>query len=364
MKNCVLTGRFALAAALLVTEHLAAQGSGSVSQSYSFQRISRGIYAVIAPETFGSLVSGNSLVVIGDSAVLVVDSGHFPKLTRRLIADIRSTTTKPVRYLVNTHWHPDHWLGNGDYRAAFPDVDIIATPFTRDEIRAQGPTYLKAYADSASMTRQLNHMLGRDGSASAPPIGAGQRAYYEATLADAAPAYAAWRGASLELPNVLVDRKLTVDLGNRMVEILFLGRGNTSGDLVVFVPDERVLATGDLVVSPTPYAFGSYFGEWIGVLDSLIALRPSIIVPGHGPIQRDTQYISSLQKLLRTVHERASDAVKGGKSFEDFGKGLALSEFERQFAGDDPRRRFLFAQGFTIPGLRRAYDEAAFQIER
>src|SRR4029079_3362302 len=111
----------------------------SVSQSYTLEKIGRGLFAFIAPETFGSLVSGNSLVVVGDSAVLVVDAGHFPSLTRRMVAAIRSTTSKPVRYLVNTHWHPDHWLGNGDYRAAFPYVEIIATPFTRDEIRTQGP---------------------------------------------------------------------------------------------------------------------------------------------------------------------------------------------------------------------------------
>jgi len=361
MKN--LTPRTALALSL-IAHAAAAQKGQSVSQSYTIEKIGRGLFAFIAPETFGSLVSGNSLVVIGDSAVLVVDAGHFPSLTRRMIAAIRSTTSKPVRYLVNTHWHPDHWLGNGDYRAAFPDVEIIATPFTRDEIRTQGPAYLKAYADSAAMTRQLSRVLGKDGSANAPAIDPAARAYYEATIADAAPAYAAWHSATLELPNVLVDKHLTVDLGNRTVEIMFLGRGNTSGDLAVFVPDERVLATGDLVVSPTPYAFGSYFSEWTGVLDSLAAVKPSIIVPGHGIIQHDTSYLMRLRSLISTVRDRAHEAVKAGKSFEDFRKGIDLSRFEREFAGDDPRRRFLFVQGFTTPGLRRAYDEAAFQVER
>jgi glyoxylase-like metal-dependent hydrolase (beta-lactamase superfamily II) len=249
----------------LLAVPLIARAQSTVAREYTFENIAPGVYAFVAREAFGSLVSGNSLVVIGDSAVLVVDSGHFPGLARRMIADIKSVTSRPVRYLVNTHWHPDHWVGNGEYRAAFPTIDIISTVFTRDEIRARGPSYLRTYADSAGMMRQVHAMIA---GAERPEL----RAYWQATLEDVPSASTAWRGARLEVPNAMVDRRMSIDLGGRTVDVMFLGRGNTSGDLAVYVPAERILATGDLVVSPTPYAFGSYFGVWVTVLDSLLAM--------------------------------------------------------------------------------------------
>ena len=99
--------------------------------AYETVKVAEGIYAFVPPEPRGGLVSGNSIAVNGDDGVLVVDTGHFPTLARKMIADIRRLTDKPVRYVVNTHWHPDHVFGNGAYREAFPDVNVLAHVETR-----------------------------------------------------------------------------------------------------------------------------------------------------------------------------------------------------------------------------------------
>ncbi|MDQ6829878.1 MAG: MBL fold metallo-hydrolase [Gemmatimonadota bacterium] len=88
--------------------------------SYQTVKVADGIYAFITPEERSGFQAGNSVAVIGDDGVLIVDSGNLP-VTRRQIAELRKLTDKPVRYLVNTHWHPDHNLGNAEYRAAFSE---------------------------------------------------------------------------------------------------------------------------------------------------------------------------------------------------------------------------------------------------
>ena len=103
--------------------------------TYRAERVADGVYAFITPEERSSFQAGNSIAIVGDDGVLVFDTGNIPSMTRRQLAEIRRITDKPVRFVVNSHWHPDHTLGNADYRAAFPGVTIIGTSATRDGIR-------------------------------------------------------------------------------------------------------------------------------------------------------------------------------------------------------------------------------------
>ena len=95
--------------------------------TYRTVRVADGVYAFITPEERTGFQSGNSIAIIGDDGVLVFDTGNIPGPLAAQIAEIRKLTDKPVRYVVNSHWHPDHNLGNSEYRAAFPGVTIIGT---------------------------------------------------------------------------------------------------------------------------------------------------------------------------------------------------------------------------------------------
>lgn len=330
-----------------------AHAQSVVTTQYQTVSLARGIYAFVAPETFGGLVTGNSVVIIGDSAVLVVDTGHFPTLARRMIADIRNFTSKPVRYVVNTHEHPDHWFGNAEYADAFPGVTIISTPSARDEIIKLGPKYLRSYKDSAATIRQLVTTLNAGDKL--PP---GYKRYLEATLPDAYAAVPAWRNARVQPPNLTFDRTLHIDLGGRIVDVLFLGRANTSGDAVVFVPDAKVVATGDLVVWPTPYAYDSFASEWVETLEKVRALGATTIVPGHGPVQHDDTYIALLSELLSSLHTQVAAEVRRGLTLEETRKAVSFDSFAKRFAGDDIARRGLFQIGFVTPAVAKEYAQA------
>ena len=113
-----------------------------VTKVYHTEKLAEGVYAFIAPEPRTQVVSGNSVAVIGDDGVLVVDTGNVPSLARRMIGEIRKLTDKPVRFIVNTHWHPDHLMGNAVYREEFPGVAILSTGFTRRAIAEEVPRYI------------------------------------------------------------------------------------------------------------------------------------------------------------------------------------------------------------------------------
>jgi glyoxylase-like metal-dependent hydrolase (beta-lactamase superfamily II) len=167
-------------------------------------------------------------------------------------------------------------------------------------------------------------------------------------------------GATPIYPNVTFSDNLDVYLGRRLVQIRFLGRGNTGGDAVVFVPDSKVLAAGDLVASPVPFGTASFYYEWSSTLHKLLAMNAQIIVPGHGAVEHDNSYVNHLVQLLESVQAQVADAIKSGLLLEDTLKRVTLAE-----AIQDSCRtqefpdlcRNSFQHNFVEPAVARTYKE-------
>jgi len=338
----------------------------TVLREYQTVKIAEGVYAFVAPESKTPFVSGNSLVVIGDDGVLVVDSTNLPSLARHMIADIKRLTDKPVRFLVNTHWHPDHLMGNEAYQQAFPDVGIIGTVAMRQAADVQVPTYFNQTVGAAGVatTDKLREVLKTGKRPNGENITPVDREFYELEMAD----YDVWadevKRVHYVAPTITFDRDITVRLGARAVRIMFLGRGNTAGDAVVYVPDVKVMATGDLLVGPTPYATGSFLSEWIDVLDKLTGFGAAVIVPGHGPVEHDWQHAKRVQKLLQAVVEQVDQAVAKGLSLEDARKQVDVAAFRNEMTAGDPFRTRAFDTFFLPTAVERAYRDALYRAEK
>jgi len=326
--------------------------------TFRTERIADGVYAFITPEERSSFQAGNSIAIVGDDGVLVFDTGNIPSMTRRQIAEIRRITDKPVRFVVNSHWHPDHTLGNAVYRAAFPGVTIIGTTATRDGIRDRVPTYvdqMKRFAPIDSVMRlRLATGRMRDGS----PMPDAVRLTWGLTTRDYAEFMPEVVHTTPSLPDRLVDDSLTIMLGRRRVQIVAAGRGNTAGDAFVYLPEERVLLTGDLVTAPCPFPGTAYFADWGRSIDALLARRPAVIVPGHGDVQHDDAYVRLVRELLAFTLDRARDAVRRGVPLDTLQKQLDFATFVQRFAGDDPVRVAAFENFYVQPAVPRAYEEA------
>jgi cyclase len=355
-----------VAIATLAAAPAAKRAPERVLTEYQTVKLAEGVYAFVAPESKTPFVSGNSLAVIGSDGVLVVDSTNLPSLARRMIGDIRKLTDKPVRVLVNTHWHPDHLMGNAAYQEAFPGISIVSTTAMREIADSQVPAYFEQTLGTAgkATTDTLRKMLESGKKPNGTDIGAEDREFYELELSD----YELWaaeaKGARYIAPTVTFDREMTVRLGQRDVRLMFLGRGNTAGDAVVYVPDAKVIATGDLLVGPTPYATASFLREWVVVLDQMMKLDVATVVPGHGPVEHDWQHAMTVRTLLQTVVDQVDRAVAKGLSLEDTTKQVDVSAIRSAMVAGDPFRGRAFDNFFLTSAIDRAYRDALYRAEK
>ena len=336
--------------------------ASSATRARTVEEVAPGVHLIRHPDAPDEFPQSNTTVVIGERAVLVVDSCYLPSAAREDIAEIKRWTDKPVRYVVNTHWHYDHQMGNAAYRDAFPGVSILAHAETRNQIAGYDPGWFSRFPDRA---RQFQKLLddGKDGDGRA--LSDNDKKTYRDAIAGLAPVgreYAELAPRASDLtPDATFDEALTIDLGGRVAEVRFLGRGNTAGDTVVWLPKERVLAAGDLVVHPVPYLGGGFPAEFVRTLGRLVELDPLLIVPGHGELLRGTAYPRMIAEFIAVVNAQVSAAVyrlgNGSRNVADIQKAvegaLDVAGWRQRFAGDDPDSRDTF-DGFSFPGLVRA----------
>jgi glyoxylase-like metal-dependent hydrolase (beta-lactamase superfamily II) len=214
---------------------------------------------------------------------------------------------------------------------------------------------IKMGPDYANYLRKLAQD-GKDGSGKALTA---EEKTYNSDFADSIDAaIAEFKQVKLLLPDETFDQNLDIHLGKREVQLKFLGRGNTGGDAVIYVPDAKVVVAGDLLVYPTPYVFDSYFSDWIQTLGKLKAIGATTIVPGHGPVQHNNDYIDLVSSLLQSFNSQVQQAVRQNLSLDDTRKKVDVASFEKQFAGDSPNRQRNFEAYFLGMAVERAYKEA------
>jgi len=331
--------------------------------SYRTVKVADGVYAFITPEERTGFQSGNSIAVIGDDGVLVFDTGNIPASTRRQIAEIRALTGKPVRYVVNSHWHPDHNLGNAEYRKAFPGVTIIGTGGTRRGVADRLAGYqaqMKGYGptDSVMLLRLATGKM-RDGSAMPENV----RIMWSLVTRDYAEFLPEVMSATPLPPELTFEDSLTVHLGAREVRFVHPGRANTEGDVYAYIPDVNVLLTGDLVTQPCPFPSTAFFGGWIKALDALKAVGAATLVPGHGDVMHDYRYVELVRGLLAWTKAEAMTAARAGVPLDSLQAHLDFAEWETRFGRGDIVRTNAFNSFYRYPGLERAYDEARYEAQ-
>lgn len=348
--------------ALVVPIILGAQPvSTNPAKNFKLEKLAEGVYAVIRQDAVGFMVDANNVFIINDHDVIVVDANGAPGITREVIAALRKITTKPVRYVINTHWHDDHIRGNKAYRDAFPGVEFIGQSTMREYLPGQGATNRKNFLTGAPQFLQtIKQLLVSGKSLSGGPLTEEERTSLASDTSLAG--YVLRDGASAEaiLPTITVDDRLTLYRGNRVIDIRHLGSGHTSADLVVHLPKEGIVITGDLVVYPVPLVGNpqSHVAEWSSTLDKIIALKATTIVPGHGPVLHDDSYLKTLSEMFASISKQTKDAVARGEILEQVRKSVNLSEFKRRLAGESPVRKLLFDNYVAGPAIGAAYKEA------
>lgn len=319
---------------LLLVCPLAAQTERKVT------KLAEGVYEIEHADSLDGFASGNTTVIIGERQVFVVDSCFLPAAAREDIAQIRKWTDKPVAFVLNTHFHNDHNLGNRAYMDAFPALTIIAHVETKKEMDRFGPG--SAAREERGMTR-LRQLLETGKTPDGRALTSEEKTEVKNALDHRAPVMEELSRVKFQSATLTFDHDFTIDLGNREVQVKFLGRGNTPGDAIAYLPKEKIVVAGDLVVYPIPYIYDGYPSEWSQTLQNLSQLDADTIVSGHGPVMHDKAYILLMRDLLRSAVDQMNAKLQqtGPAMFQTLDgvkAAVDLTAFRQRFAGSDKDR--------------------------
>jgi cyclase len=270
--------------------------------AHRFIQVAPGVYSAVGNGTIETRSS--NMVIINADDVFLVDTNITPEATRRLVNDIKTLTDKPIRYVVNTHWHYDHTDGNQVFG---PEVTIIGHENERAEI-LQGVLKNRLTQEFQNLPAQIENAR-RQGGDRLKVLEA-----YQEQLKETVPTP----------PSLTVADHLTVFRGEREIRILYLGRGHSDTDLMVYLPKEKVVATGDFFEGPGTGALNfGFHDEWANNLEKLKALDFETVVPGHGEPFKGKDQIAYFQAFLRdlwnqtkTLHDQKVPVAEAAKRID------------------------------------------------
>jgi glyoxylase-like metal-dependent hydrolase (beta-lactamase superfamily II) len=277
----------------------------------SFEKLSDNAYA------YTTEGDPNTGIVIGDDAVMVIDAQATPVMAQDVIRHIREVTDKPIKYVVLTHYHAVRVLGASGYNAEH----VIASRDTHDLIVERGEADMRSEIERfPRLFRAVESVPG------------------------------------LTWPTIVFEKRLTLMLGSLQVEIMQLGRGHTKGDTVVWLPQQKILFSGDLVeFGATPYTGDAYLTDWPATLDAVAALGPQKLVPGRGAALQTSERVKAGLDGTRAFVTAMYESVKRGA-----GAGRDLrSVYKETYDALKPTFGHWVIFDHCLPfDVSRAYDEA------
>jgi glyoxylase-like metal-dependent hydrolase (beta-lactamase superfamily II) len=294
-----------------MTEKKFASQADLEEKQVSFDKLSEHAYAYTAEG------DPNTGIVVGDDAVMVIDTQATPVMARDVIRRIRDVTDKPIKWVVLSHYHAVRVLGASGYHPEH----IVASRDTYDLIAERGEADMKSEIERFPRLFQAVESV-----------------------------------PGLTWPSLVFERRLTLWLGKLQVEIMQLGRGHTKGDTVVWLPQDKILFSGDLVeYGATPYTGDAYLSDWPATLDAIAALKPAKLVPGRGASLQTAQAVQAGLDGTRDFITAMFSAVKQGAAS---GKDLR-SIYRDTYAALKPRFGAWVIFDHCLPfDVSRAYDEA------
>lgn len=329
---------------------------------FAAREISPAVHLLSTPQDYYGPVVGNVSIIEQADGFVLIDSGLTAGNGRTIANYIKARSSKPVKALIITHWHNDHPQGASAIRAAWPNVRIIATEETRQGM--VGPALgemvgMEPGEQYVARARELNaqQQEALDKLIADPATAPDRRERAKKMKADFAAFTEAYAGTHMVAPTETFDKELKIDDPMVPVEVKFLGRANTAGDAVVWLPRQRIAMSGDIIVWPTPFGFFSFPGDWVQTLGRLKALNYAVLIPGHGEPQRDAAYIDKLIGSIEDIRAQVGPLARQGLPLEEVMKRTDFSR-HRDLFGTTERAKTLFKAYWTDPMTENAWKEA------
>jgi glyoxylase-like metal-dependent hydrolase (beta-lactamase superfamily II) len=292
-----------------------AQAPGASTQLFDIQKIADGVYFALAhPQAFTNC---NASIFVNSQDVLVVDAHSKPSAAASLIAQIKKeVTTKPVRYLVNTHFHWDHSQGDAAYRATGSKVEIIASETTKQLLAQNARNRLKESLDGVpKIIEGLQARLSKAASAQ-------EKDFFKEQIRLAQAYQAEMKSFTPELPDIAFAKSHVIKDRAHDLHIEFHGRAHTAGDVAVFCPQKRAVATGDAIIGFLPNIADGYPREWPATINSIEQLAADHLLPGHGVVQNKYDRANQLRNYIEELTAMVETGKKAGKPLAELQKSI------------------------------------------
>lgn len=295
--------------------------SSAVGKLFDIQKVADGVYCAVAHPQ--ALTNCNAAIFVNSQDVLVVDAHSKPSAAASLIAQIkREVTTKPVRYLVNTHFHWDHSQGDPAYKATGNKVDIIASSMTKQILAASGRNRLKDSLDGVPQI--IDGLKARVAKASS----AADREFLNDQIRQAQAYQSEMQNYTPELPDITFDKSYVVKDKAHDLHIEFHGRAHTAGDVVVFCPQKRSVASGDAIIGFLPNIADGYPKEWPATINSIAQLAFDNVMPGHGQVQSGNQRLTQMRNYIEELTGLVAAGKKAGKPLAELRNTITMTSLK------------------------------------
>ena len=333
-------------------------GADIHSGAHTLIEAAPGIYAV-EPEFAGA----NGALIVNEQGVIVVDTHGSPASAATLIDAVQELTDKPIRYVINTHWHVDHNSGNEAYIKSFPaGVDLIAHHNTREDI----PTLGREQHEQSAIFREMPldaaaQQLESGEDARGKPLADNQRAAV-AKFHELQESFIA-EGNEFEftLPNLTIEKSLIIHDERYTTQVLYFHPAHTRGDLVVYVPEQKVLVVGDVLTQPILWNWSSHPADYVRTLRALEALDVEKIIIGHGgPLLEGKTYLTNVRNAMEVLVAFARQSRDAGITADEATSRskthAGIQALRPQFVADNEQENAMFDQ-MVMWTINRAYLE-------
>lgn len=308
-----------------------AASAGAADDLFQIEEVTEGVYFALARPQ--AVANCNAAIFENAADVLVVDAHSKPSAAASLIAQIRKqVTTKPVRYLVDSHFHWDHAQGNAAYREAFgKDLKIVSSKATRKlEAEQLGPRLrasLDPHGHPFSSQPHIPELIeeARRQLSAAPEAG---RAAIAERIRQLEAFEREMRNFEPVLPTVTFDRSYVIRDKTQELRVEFRGRAHTAGDVIVYSPQKKVVATGDMVIGTLPFLADSFPKEWPKTIDSVAALDFDRVCGGHGAVGQGKGRMMSQRNYIEELAERVEKGKMAGMTLAEIQKSMPVESIK------------------------------------
>jgi cyclase len=321
----LMGGALAGASILELAYHRAAWARAAAPTSdanlFDLQKVANGVYFARAHPQ--AMINCNAAIFVRSKDVVVVDAHSKPSAAASLIAQIkREVTPKPVRYVINTHFHWDHTQGDHAYRVAEEKVDFIASAATKQLMTELAVARVKASVQGVpQQIDALNNQAAHAGSAA-------EKAYCADQIRQLKAYQAELDNYTLELPTITFDKSYVLQDPAFELHIEFHGHAHTAGDVVVYCPQARAIATGDVIHGFIPNIADGFPRIWPGTIDSIGGADFNTIMPGHAALQTGRVVMTNLRNYIEELTGRVEQGKKAGQTLAEMQQRITVASLK------------------------------------